>query len=93
MRPFTGDSEPLGSGMFAGTVRSSFSCALSYCGLISLECDPLVEGFNRVLSFGYGWCRYQPPGELCCLHAGGDHGSSESGSPSDSELSDLNPEC
>lgn len=91
---FVGDIEPLGSGMFAGTMVSpSFSLASSYCGLVPLECDGLAEGLSKLFCCRYGWCRYHPPAACWFLHAGGDQGSSELDSTSASESSNLKPEC
>jgi len=43
----TGDTDSLGNGIFAGMVTSpSSSCALSYCGLVSLDLEGLAEGFR-----------------------------------------------
>ena len=52
VRSFTGDNDPFGKGMFAGTVRSSSSFALSYRGLVPLDLDALIEGLSTVLSCG-----------------------------------------
>ena len=96
-RSLTGETEPWGRGIFAANVMSpSSSCTLSYLGLVPLEWDALPEALSKALSCGYGWCWYQPPTAFCCLQAGGDHGSpdsSEARSSSDSDSSDLNPEC